>query len=151
MRIREMEIDDLEQVMPIEEALFSVPWTANGFFSFLLRDDGVFLVAEEDGKILGYCGAILVFDQGDVVNVGVRADRQRQGIARMLLDTLFKIAGERGVTSLYLEVRVSNQAAIGLYEGLGFQRLGVRKDYYEEPKEDAVVMCRSSRNSEAAG
>ena len=143
MRIREMEIDDLEQVMPIEEALFAVPWTANGFFSFLLRNDSVFLVAEEDGEILGYCGAILVFDQGDIVNVGVRADRQRQGIARRLLDALFKIAGEKGVTSLYLEVRVSNQAAIALYEGLGFQRLGVRKDYYEEPKEDAVVMCRS--------
>lgn len=143
MIIREMEIDDLEQVMPIEEELFSMPWTDNGFFSFLLRDDSLFLVAEDAGEILGYCGVIMVLDQGDIVNVGVKADRQRQGIARRLLDALVQIAGERGVSSLYLEVRTSNQAAIGLYESLGFQKLGVRKGYYEEPKEDAVVMCRS--------
>ncbi len=143
MKIREMEIDDLEQVMPMEEALFSVPWTANGFFSFLLREDALFLVAEERGEILGYCGVLMVFDQGDIVNVGVKAERQGQGIGRKLLNALIRRSGEKGVTSLYLEVRMSNRMAIGLYGSLGFEKLGVRKGYYEYPKEDGLIMCRS--------
>lgn len=143
MIIREMEIEDLDQVMPIEEAVFSVPWSPVGFFSFLLREDALFLVAEEKGEILGYCGVLMVLDQGDIVNVGVKPGHYRQGIGKALLSALIREAGARGVTSLYLEVRAGNQAAIRLYEGLGFRREGVRKGYYEEPKEDGIVMCRS--------
>lgn len=143
MIIREMQIDDLDQVMPIEEELFSVPWSSVGFFSFLLRDDALFLVAEDRGEILGYCGVLMVLDQGDIVNVGVKSERQRQGVGRKLLNALIRKTEEKGVASLYLEVRAGNQAAISLYESLGFCRLGVRKGYYEEPKEDGITMCRS--------
>ncbi len=143
MIIREMQIADLDQVMPIEETLFSVPWSPVGFFSFLLRDDALFLVAEDQKEIIGYCGVLMVLDQGDIVNVGVKSERQRQGIARKLLNALIRKTEEKGVTALYLEVRAGNQAAIGLYESLGFCRLGVRKGYYEEPKEDGITMCRS--------
>lgn len=143
MIIREMQIDDLDQVMPIEEALFSVPWSSVGFFSFLLRDDALFLVAEDKGEIVGYCGVLMVLDQGDIVNVGVKSERQRQGIGKKLLGALIRKTQEKGVASLYLEVRTGNEAALHLYESLGFCRLGVRKGYYEEPKEDGITMCRS--------
>ena len=66
--IREMQIDDLEQVMPIEEANFSIPWTETGFFTFLIRDDALFLVAEEDGEILGYLGILISFDESEITN-----------------------------------------------------------------------------------
>ncbi len=144
MIIREMQIDDLEQVISIEERLFSKPWTLNGFFSFFVREDALFLVAEEGGEILGYCGVLTALDQGDVLNVGVRPDLQGQGIGRRLVGALIKKMDERGVSSLYLEVRTSNQAAIGLYEASGFKEVGRREGYYEAPKEDAVLMCRTS-------
>lgn len=144
MRIREMGIDDLEQAVSIEEMLFSAPWTINGFFSLLVREDALFLVAEDNGEIVGFCGAFMVVDQGDVVNVGVRPDRQRQGIGKRLMQALIRKAGEKGVSSLYLEVRVSNREAIRLYESLGFKQVGLRKGYYEDPKEDGITMCRTA-------
>lgn len=144
MKIRTMEVADLGQVMPIENALFSVPWSEVGFFSFLMREDALFLVAEEKGEIIGYCGVLMALDEGDVLNVGVKPERQGQGIGRMLVDALVKKAGSKGVDSLYLEVRASNQAAIHLYESLGFCRMGVRKGYYEEPREDGITMYRDS-------
>lgn len=147
MIIREMQIDDLEQVISIEEMLFSRPWTLNGFFSFFVREDALFLVAEEGGEILGYCGALTALDEGDVLNVGVRPERQRQGIGRRLIGALARKMDERGVASLYLEVRVSNQAAIDLYEASGFKQVGLRKGYYDAPKEDAAVMCRAGIHS----
>ena len=104
--IREMEIDDLSQVMEIENATFAVPWTEMGYFSFLMREDTLFLVAEEEGLV-------------------------RELAAR---------AARRGIALLHLEVRQSNQAARGLYRKLGFLEDGLRKGYYEEPREDAVLM-----------
>lgn len=142
MTVREMTLEDLEQVMKIEEENFSVPWTENGFFSFLIRQDTLFLTAEENGEIAGYCGLVMVPDEGDITNVSVARDKRRRGIGTLLLQELIRRAGEAGVAKLYLEVRESNQAAIALYESLGFQRDGIRRDYYEEPKENAVLMSR---------
>ena len=112
MTVREMNLDDLEQVMVIEKENFSVPWTETGFFSFLIRQDTLFLVAEESGEIAGYCGLVMAPDEGDVTNVSVAKNRRRQGIGAMLVRELIRRAGENGVTKLYLEVRESNQAAI---------------------------------------
>lgn len=142
MTVREMTLEDLEQIMKIEEENFSVPWTENGFFSFLIRQDTLFLAAEENGEIAGYCGLVMVPDEGDITNVSVDRDKRRRGIGTLLLRELIRRAGEAGVEKLYLEVRESNQAAIALYESLGFKRDGIRRDYYEEPKENAVLMSR---------
>ena len=142
VKVREMTLDDLEQVMPIEQANFSVPWTENGFFSFLLREDALFLVAEEGEQILGYCGVILVPDEGDITNVSVAKEWQGQGIGKLLVQELIKRSAKAGVTRLFLEVRKSNEPAIRLYEQQGFIQEGIRKDYYEEPIEDAVLMSR---------
>lgn len=143
MKIREMEVGDLEQVMVIEEDLFSMPWSETGFFSFLLREDALFLVAEEQKKIVGYCGILMALDEGDLVKIGVLRENQGQGIGRQLLGALIRKAAEKGVVSVYLEVRVSNETAVRLYESFGFQQISIRKDYYEYPREDGIVMRRS--------
>ena len=147
VQIREMTLDDLEQVMVIERENFSVPWTENGFFSFLLRQDTLFLTVEEDGRVVGYCGAVLVPDEGDVTNVSVSRDCQGQGIGRALVQELVGRAAAAGVARLYLEVRRSNARALRLYGGMGFEQTGIRKNYYEEPVEDAVLMCRNCADS----
>lgn len=143
MRIREMEVTDMEQVMSIERELFSVPWSENGLFSFLLRQDALFLVAEEKENILGFCGILMAMDEGDIVKIGVMQKMQGQGIGKKLLDALIRKAGERGVSSIYLEVRAGNQAAVRLYQSFGFRQTGIRKDYYEHPREDGITMHRS--------
>ena len=142
MILREMMIDDLEQVMEIEEELFSVPWTREGFFTFLTRDDSMFLVVEEKEKILGYCGLLMVLDEGDVLNVAVRKDRQREGIGNFLMESLIRLSGQLGISMIHLEVRKGNETAIRLYERLGFERDGIRKGYYTDPVEDAVLMTK---------
>ncbi|MCH1981967.1 ribosomal protein S18-alanine N-acetyltransferase [Ruminococcus sp. OA3] len=140
--IRDMQIDDLEQVMPIESENFSVPWSETGFFSFLIREDAIFLVAEEEREILGYCGVLMVPDEGDITNVAVKKDRQHQGIGKLLVQELIKKSSDAGVTTLHLEVRESNTPAIGLYQKLGFVQVGVRRNYYEAPAEDGIMMVR---------
>lgn len=140
IQIREMNWDDLEQVMEIENACFSVPWTETGFFTYLLRDDTLFLVAEEDEKVYGYCGIVMVMDEGDITNVAVDASMRNQGIGKMLLQKLFEETANKGVKKIFLEVRESNTGAIHLYEKMGFVVTGRRKNYYEAPREDAVLM-----------
>lgn len=142
IKIREMQLDDLEQVMTIEEANFSVPWTETGFFTFLLREDTLFLVAEEGEKILGYCGVVTVQDEGDITNVAVEKNSQNQGIGKKLLEEMFQRTQKAGVCRLFLEVRAGNAAALHLYEKMGFVQMGIRKNYYEQPVEDGVVMKR---------
>lgn len=142
MRIREMELDDLAQVMPIEEENFSTPWTETGFFTFLIREDALFLVAEEEGEILGYLGILTVLDEGDITNVSVKKSARRRGVGSALVKELIQRMEKRGVTAIHLEVRRSNEPAIRLYEQQGFVRDGLRKGYYESPAEDAVLMTR---------
>ena len=103
--IREMQIDDLEQVMPIEEANFSIPWTETGFFTFLIRDDALFLVAEEDGEILGYLGILISFDESEITNVCVAEKARRRGIGHALMEELFRRMQERKVRVIHLDVR----------------------------------------------
>ena len=142
MILREMLVEDLDQVMKIERELFSPPWTREGFFTYLTHKDAMFLVVEEKGEILAYCGLLLVLDEGDITNVAVRPDRQREGIGHFLMDSLIRLAEEQGVTTIHLEVRVGNDTAIRLYERMGFTRDGIRKQYYTDPVEDALLMTR---------
>lgn len=142
MILREMMIDDLDAVMEIEEAVSLVPWTKEGFFTFLTRDDVMFLVVEEKEKILGYCGLMMVLDEGDVLNVVVRKERQREGIGNFLMESMMRLAAERGISIIHLEVRKGNETAIRLYERLGFERDGIRKGYYTDPVEDAILMTK---------
>lgn len=141
--IREMQLDDLEQVMLIEQQNFSVPWTEMGFFSFLMREDTLFLVAEENGQILGYMGIMTVLDEGEITNVSVAQTARRRGIGQLLVKHMLDRMKERDIKVVHLEVRKSNMPAISLYEKFGFAADGIRKMYYEAPAEDAILMsCR---------
>ncbi|MDD7740935.1 MAG: ribosomal protein S18-alanine N-acetyltransferase [Fusicatenibacter sp.] len=142
--IREMQIDDLDQVVQIEEDNFSVPWTANGFFTFLIREDALFLVAEEEGEILGYLGILISMDEGEITNVCVTKKARRRGIGKALLLELIRRMDMQGVFTIHLDVRKSNTPAITLYESLGFVQDGLRRQYYELPKEDAILMSRKT-------
>ena len=109
----------------------------------MLREElgkGIFLVAERDGAAVGYVGCQTVLDEGYITNVAVSPDCRRQGVARALLDELKARAVQAGLSFVTLEVRASNAPAIALYEGAGFVRVGVRKNFYTAPTEDAVLM-----------
>ena len=138
--IRPMTEEDLLQVETIEQESFSLPWSFDAFKSTLDREDTLYLVAEEESVILGYCGMYISFDEGEIPNVAVKKEFRSRGIGEVMMNELLSRAGERGVCSAFLEVRKSNEAAKRLYEKLGFQVAGIRKNFYEFPKEDAVIM-----------
>lgn len=143
MTFREMLVEDLDQVMEIENDLISPPWTREGFFTFLLKDENMFFVVEEKGKILGYCSMQTVLDEGDILNVAVTRERQKEGIGYFLVDSMLMLAAARGIHIVHLEVRESNGSARRLYQRLGFKEDGFRKNYYTEPVENAVLMTKT--------
>ena len=109
----------------------------------MLREElgkGIFLVAEQDGAAAGYVGCQTVLDEGYITNVAVSPDCRRQGIGRALVAALKARAAQAGLAFVTLEARASNAPAIALYEGAGFRRVGVRRNFYTAPTEDAVLM-----------
>lgn len=140
MEIRRMTENDLPFVMEIEESSFSEPWSEDSFRSSLRDSKNDYLVAVIDDKVVGYCGYWGILDEGCIYNVAVKEEFRGQKIGQGMLSALIEQAFARGITSLTLEVRVSNEPAIRLYESLGFERAGIRKDFYAKPKEDAVIM-----------
>lgn len=140
MEIRRMTEADLPQVCEIENGTFSDPWSEEDFRKSLLDDKNDYLVVDIEGNIAGYCGYWGVAGEGDIFNVAVKKEYRRRHIGETMLKALIKMGVERGITSFTLEVRSSNEPAILLYESLGFERAGIRKDFYSKPKEDAVIM-----------
>ena len=140
IRIRRMQQQDVVQAAALEAQIFSLPWSEQAFSDALKLTHTVFLVAEEGGRVAGYIGMYLSLEEGEITNVAVAPEFRRRGIADALLTEIKREAAECGVTSLVLEVRVSNQHAIRLYEKHGFVSCGVRKGFYEQPKEDAFLM-----------
>lgn len=130
----------LAALAEIEKACFHAPWS-----EAMLReelDKGIFLVAEQDGQAVGYIGCQTVLDEGYITNVAVSPDCRRQGIGRALIAELVSCARAKELSFVTLEVRASNASALALYEGAGFGRVGVRKNFYSAPSEDAVLMTR---------
>lgn len=145
MLIRRMEERDLEQAARLERACFGKAAWSDAALNTALRDaNAMYLAAEEDGELLGYCGIWQSFEDGEIMNVAVREDRRRQGCARRLLEELFICSGERGIRRFTLEVREGNLPAIRLYESLGFVTQGVRKNFYDNPRENALIMWRDA-------
>ncbi len=137
---RRLRAEDVPAVSRLEEQTFSMPWSAESFFRMIEKEDTAYFVAEEDGKILGGCGLLLIAGEGNITNVVVAPQARRRGIATGLLTYLLSEGDRAGLTAYTLEVRVSNAAAIGLYEKLGFVSEGIRPNFYEKPREDAVIM-----------
>lgn len=140
MVIRSLQPEDTNQLASIEEELFTQPWSETAFLELTRKAYCHYLVAEEDGRILGCVGMVVLGDEADVDKVMVAGTHQGRHICQELFAALFE-AGERlGVQAYTLEVRKSNEKAIHIYEKLGFISEGIRPGFYDKPKEDAVIM-----------
>jgi [ribosomal protein S18]-alanine N-acetyltransferase len=142
VRIRRMTLLDLDGVMAIERASFTMPWTTETFRGLLRRADAVMWVAEADQGVVGYAVVWIVLDQAELGDIAVAGGWRRRGIGRRLLEAALDAARGRGVREMFLEVRPSNLEARRLYERYGFAQVGRRKDYYDRPREDALVLRR---------
>ncbi|MFH1762596.1 MAG: ribosomal protein S18-alanine N-acetyltransferase [Gemmatimonadota bacterium] len=143
MNIRPAVAADLESIIVIESQSFSNPWQPDTFRSLLEQERAKVLVAEDPaGGVVGFTILWWVLEQAELANLAVRKDHQRRGIGSILLDSAIAHAESQGVESLFLEVRVSNEPAYRLYSHRGFSQISVRKDYYQNPREDARILVR---------
>ena len=140
MIITNMREQHVAQVAALEKLCFSDPWSEKSVASELNNKLSLWLVAEDHGTVLGYVGSQTVLPETDMMNVAVSPERRREGIAEALVDALVSELKNIGSTSLTLEVRASNMPAIGLYEKMGFLEAGRRKNYYRNPREDALIL-----------
>lgn len=138
--IRRMQAEDLPQVCEIEKENFSLPWSEKSFLDSIKREDTIFLTALCDGQIAGYLGCYCIAGEGEITNVAVVSSFRRKGIGGMLLEKLYEEGAGLGTREFFLEVRESNEAAIALYSRQGFVKEGIRKNFYEKPVENAIIM-----------
>ena len=144
VRIVPMAAEHLNEVAALELACFSRPWSRQMLAEELDNQCAAFLVAlePETERVIGYAGLLVAADEGYITNVAVFPEQRRRGIAGQLLQVFLNFAEANHLAFLTLEVRPSNAAAIALYQGFGFQEAGRRKNYYDLPKEDALILTR---------
>ena len=135
-----MTSDHVSQVAQLEKECFHAPWSENSIGSELSNPLSLWLVAVDGQRVAGYVGSQTVMDEADVMNIAVSAEYRRMGIAQELVERLVSALSQRGVHSLTLEVRASNEPAKALYSKLDFQQVGRRPNYYRNPKEDALIL-----------
>ena len=141
VQYRKMTVEDVEAVYAIEVASFPVPWTLDSFYYEMLENQFAYYpVAEESGEILGFCGSWMVVDAAQITNVAVVKSARGRKIGEGLMREAMRVAREANMETMSLEVRVSNVVAQNLYYKLGFQDGGLRKGYYTDNQEDALVM-----------
>ena len=140
IEIRTMELQDVPQIAELEKVCFSDPWSEKSIVSELDNPLSCWLVAVSGEQVVGYVGSQTVLDGSDMMNIAVSPDFRRKGIAESLIEALISFLHERGSRCLILEVRASNVPAIALYEKLGFLEIGRRRNYYRNPKEDALIL-----------
>lgn len=141
MKILPMKPEDCNQVALVEEACFSVPWSRKSFEDLFSYEGNYYLTAWEENQIVGFIGLMAVGEEGDITNVAVLPSYRRMGVGDALVSSILKLAGEKKINRIILEVRSSNEGAIHLYQKFGFTFLCKRKNYYQKPTEDADVMC----------
>ena len=143
IEIVKMDETHVVQIAELEKICFSDPWSENSIAYELTSRLSFWLVAVEDGKVVGYIGSQSVLGEADMMNVAVHPQHRRRGIAEALVNALSQNLRQRDNVCLTLEVRASNDPAIALYEKLGFAQVGLRKNYYRNPKEDALILRKS--------
>jgi ribosomal-protein-alanine N-acetyltransferase len=143
LRMRRMRLADIDDVLDIEQQVYNFPWS-EGIFKDCFTAGYDCWVCEELDNILGYCMISMASGEAHIMNICVDPAEQKQGIGRFMIEHLLKFASDYKVASIFLEVRPSNAAAIALYTGLGFNEIGIRKDYYpgEEGREDALMLAK---------
>ena len=141
MTVRRATIEDAKEIFAIEMECFSVPWSLDSIETELVNEDKkLYYVVEDVNGVVGYAGAWLVYDEGQITNIAIRPSARRQGFGAKLTSALIEECFKRGMHEIFLEVRISNLSALSLYRKLGFTVKGMRKNYYSEPKEDAYIM-----------
>lgn len=143
MIIRNAEPRDVHDMAELEKICFASPWSEESLYHEIIRNDmALYIVAEDGGRIVGYAGIWLIVDEGHITNVAVHPDYRRRHIGEAIVSTILAEAETAGAVRQTLEVRRSNAPAQGLYAKFGFMAAGVRKGYYEDNKEDAIIMWR---------
>ena len=140
MMIKEMGERHVSQVAELEKLCFHDPWSEKSIAGELNNLLSLWVVAVEDDRVVGYVGSQTVCGESDMMNIAVHPDYRRRGIARSLVEYLIRELANRGSECLTLEVRSSNDSAKALYEMLGFRQVGLRKNYYRNPREDALIL-----------
>jgi ribosomal-protein-alanine N-acetyltransferase len=138
--LRTMDEKDLARVLEVENVSYSIPWSETTFRGLLRRHDAELVVATDDSTIIGHAVYWYVLDQGELGNVAVAPSARGRGVGAMLVNEIVMRATKRGVRELFLEVRPSNEHARHLYSKFGFAQVGRRRNYYQEPLEDALVL-----------
>lgn len=139
--IRLMEERDLDAIMEVEKQCFTLPWSREAFYNELHQNRFAhYLVLEEDDNVIGYCGAWLVVDEAHITNIAVLPAYQGRGLGKVLLSSMIEECKLRAIERMTLEVRESNLVAQSLYKKLGFVEGAIRKNYYSDNQEDAIVM-----------
>jgi ribosomal-protein-alanine N-acetyltransferase len=145
VQIRTLEVSDLSEIEAIEKRAYPTPWSRSMFASELAKPTSICLGAFEGADLLGYVINSRYVDAWHVMNVAVDPDRRRRGVATSLLERLFELTHDDERRGYTLEVRISNEDAIRLYEKLGFEPRGIRRGYYTDNKEDALIMWKDAR------
>lgn len=138
---RKMTVDDVDAVHKIEHSSFSLPWTKEAFhYEMLENQHAYYVLAETADGIVGFCGLWLVMDECHVTNIAILSEHRGKKLGEKLMRAAIDVAKENGAKAMTLEARVSNTTARNLYEKLGFKNGGIRKSYYSDNFEDAIVM-----------
>ncbi|MGN7403520.1 ribosomal protein S18-alanine N-acetyltransferase [Cytobacillus praedii] len=141
LTFRFMDINDVDDILKIERESFTLPWSKEAFLNELTTNQyALYIGLEEDGKVIGYCGVWIVVDEAQITNVAILPEFRGRKLGEALMRQAMEVASERGARTMSLEVRVSNSIAQSLYRKLGFQNGGIRKNYYSDNQEDALVM-----------
>ncbi|KFZ42577.1 ribosomal protein S18-alanine N-acetyltransferase [Anoxybacillus sp. ST70] len=136
-----MTLQDLDRIVEIEQLSFTLPWSRSSFYQELTNNRYArYIVMEHDGQIIGYCGMWLVMDEAHITNIAVLPEFRGKKLGEALMKQAMALAREEGAQTMTLEVRVSNTVAQSLYRKLGFLNGGIRKRYYSDNQEDALVM-----------
>ena len=140
MTISLMNESHVPQIAALERLCFNDPWSENSIASELDNKLSLWLVALEEDTVIGYVGSQTVLGWTDMMNVAVHPDYRRRGVGKAIIEELIRLLKEQGSECLTLEVRASNESAKALYFGLDFVEVGRRKNYYHNPKEDALIL-----------
>ena len=138
---RNMTVDDLDQVMEVEVNSFTIPWSREAFFNELTKNQFArYLIVEVDQKVVGYCGVWIIIDEAHITNIALLPEYRGLKLGEALMGKVMELAREMGALRVTLEVRVSNERAQNLYRKFGFEEGAIRKQYYTDNMEDALVM-----------
>lgn len=143
LTIRNMKESDVKEIARLERESFTDAWSEKSIYDTFCQTQAFVVVAEEDEDIAGYCIVYFVMDEGEIARIAVEQNFRRQGVGRKLLDQVEMLCKEKGIAKLLLDVRQSNAAARSFYENYGFDEDGIRKDFYELPKESAILMSKT--------